>query len=377
VATSSSVSCPSCGARNKPTWEFCARCNEPLEAVAATVRIKADDEAETPGVAEPGPAADAGVPANMILLAATLAFVVLGAAAWKSVASGTSDPGVDPSLFTMGTQPVALPTPPPSTAAGSADYEAGQRALHEGKLSEAVARLAAAVEADPENTTYQVVYGHALWRSGDRDAALAAQGEAARLDPRLSMQYARSLDVAGRTDEARAEYERILEQNPGSTTVREDLGRLLFRSGDYRGAAAHLQAAVQARPDDPVVQQELAYSLDQTGDRAQAAAVYRQVLEKAPTAALSRSLLAESLVQQGRKDEALAVLQEGLSSTPDVPLLRRQLGSVLERMGRPGEAAAAYRAYVAAAPNAADSQELAARAALLDSATKVAAGAPR
>jgi tetratricopeptide (TPR) repeat protein len=370
------VVCPNCGALNKPTWEFCARCNESLDAVAATVRIKAEDATETAAPAEPE-AAEAGVPGNMILLVATVAFLLLGAVAWKSMASGAPDPGVDPSLFTMGTQPVALPTPPPSTAPGAADYEAGQRALHEGKIDEAVARLGAAAAADPENSAYQVVYGHALWRSGDRDGALAAQGEAARLDPRLSMQYARSLDVAGRTDEARAEYERILEQNPGSATVREDLGRLLFRAGDYRAAAAQLQVAVQARPDDPVVQQELAYSLDQAGDRAQAVAVYREVLQKAPRAVLSRSLLAENLVEQGRKDEALAVLQEGLSATPDVPLLQRQLGSVLERMARPREAAAAYRAYAAAAPNAADAQELTARAARLDSATRGAAGAPR
>ena len=24
------VACPSCGTRNRPSWEFCARCNEPL-----------------------------------------------------------------------------------------------------------------------------------------------------------------------------------------------------------------------------------------------------------------------------------------------------------------------------------------------------------
>ena len=91
------------------------------------------------------------------------------------------------------------------------------------------------------------------------------------------MQYARSLDVGRPARPRRSrEYEEILARNPDVRDRAEDLGRLLFRSGDYRGPRPHLQRAVQTRPDDPVLQQELAYSLDQAGDRAQAAAAYRR-----------------------------------------------------------------------------------------------------
>jgi Flp pilus assembly protein TadD len=238
--------------------------------------------------------------------------------------------------------------------------------MNSGDLATAVAQLAAATAAEPENAEYQNAYGHALWRSGDREGALLAHAAAARLDPRLQMQYARSLDVAGKTADAVAQYQQILGQNPGAATVHEDLGRLLFRSGDYSGAASHLQSAVLSRPEDPVLQQELAYSLDQAGDHGRAEAAYRAVLEKAPGAVISRTLLADNLLDQGRKDEALAVLRDGMGGSQPPPVLQRQLGSAFERVGRPQDAAAAYRAYATLAPDAADTQELLARAARLE-----------
>ena len=222
--------------------------------------------------------------------------------------------------------------------------------------------------AGPGNAEYQNIYAHALWRSGDREGALAAHAEAARLDPRLQAQYARALDIAGRGRRRSAAVRGHPGRNPEATIVHEDLGRLLFRSGDYAKAASHLQLAVEARPDDPVLAQELAYSLDRAGKPAEAVPVYQKVLKAAPQAMVARGLLAESLVEDGKKDEALAVLQEGLKATPSAPLLQRQVGSVLERSGRPAEAAAAYRAYARLAPNAPDAKDIAARAARLEAA---------
>jgi Flp pilus assembly protein TadD len=355
------VVCPQCGALNRPTWEFCARCNESLESATAV------EESVGPATAAEDDAVSAA-PANTIALAGILALVIVAAAAWKTLASNPPGGEPDPSIFTIGTKPAELPKAPPPDPGGDKEYDAGRRALNSGDLAAAVEHLAAAVSADPTNAEFRNAYGHALWRSGDRDGALAAHAEAARLDPRLQMQYARSLDVAGHTEDAVAQYEQLLEKNSEATTVHEDLGRLLFRNGDYRAAASHLQTAVQSRPDDAVLQQELAYSLDQAGDRALAADAYRKVLEKAPGAVISRSLLADNLVQQGKKDEALAVLQEGMRATPAAPLLQRELGAVLERSGQRRDAAAAYRAYAELAPNAPDAQELLARAARLEAA---------
>jgi tetratricopeptide (TPR) repeat protein len=355
------VVCPKCGALNRPTWEFCARCNESLEGVQATAGVARPE----PGEGSPRPSS---LPANGIALLGMVALAALGTAAWRSASNAPPPERPDPSLFKIASPATDLPKAPPVVGRGAADYEAGRLLLNSGDLSGGVARLAAAVAANPDNAEYQNIYAHVLWRSGDREGALAAHAEAARLDPRLQVQYARSLDMAGRSADAARQYEDILARHPDSTTVHEDLGRLLFRGGDYAKAAAHLQQAVQKRPDDPVLAQELAYSLDQAGNRAQAVAVYQQVLKQAPQAVVARGLLAESLVEMGEKDQALAVMQEGLKAAPTAPLLQRQMGSVLERSGRPAEAAAAYRAYARLAPNAPDSRDIAARAAFLEAA---------
>jgi Flp pilus assembly protein TadD len=361
------VVCPKCGALNRPTWEFCARCNEALEGALPAEERASPASPQVADEAEPPPSSAS---ATLTALAAVLALLVVGVAAWRHASRAGPIERPDPSLFTISTRPVELPTPPPPPDnPGAADYSEGRRLMAARDFDGAAARLAAAVAADPDNAEYYNVYGHALWRSGDRDGAIAAHAEAARLDPRLEMQYARSLDVAGRGAEAAREYEAILAENPGATTVHEDLGRLLFRNGDYSKAASHLQQAVASRPDDPVLAQELGYSLDQAGDRAQAAAVYRKVLSQAPQAVVARGLLAENLVQQGKKEEAVALLREGLKDTPTAPLLHREMGSVLEQSGRADEAAAAYRAYARLAPNAPDAKELRERASRLEAAT--------
>lgn len=356
------VVCPSCGALNRPTWDFCARCNESLERAQPTEDTAAGPEADD---LEPPVSS---LPANAIALVSALVLVMLGVAAWRYASTAPPLEGADPNLFTVATQPPEPVEAPPPAAAGGVDYEAGRHLMNAGNFAGAASRLAAAVAANPGNAEFRNVYGFALLRSGDTEGALAQHAEAARLDPRLQMQYARSLDTAGRSEDAAREYEAILARNPGAASVHEDLGRLLFRSGEYAQAASHLQVAARTRPDDPVLQQELAYSLEQAGDRKSAEAAYRGVLEQAPEAVISRGLLAENLYEQGRRDEALAVLREGLALTPQAPVLQRQLGSVLERSGEGASAAAAYRAYVRLAPNAPDAREVAARAARLEKA---------
>jgi Flp pilus assembly protein TadD len=319
---------------------------------------------------ELGPVSGPSLASSAVLVVSILAFGVLGFAAYRHVSTSPPPTGPNPEMFTIGTQPAELPEAPPASAApGVNDFDSGRRLLNEGNPEGALADLSSAVAADPDNAWYRSYLANALWRTGSRDQALAEYAEAAQLDPRLRTQYARSLDIAGRTEEARREYEAVLAEAPtggGAATIHEDLGRMLFRAGEYTDAAPHLGEAVAARGDDPVLKQELAYSMDQAGDREGAAAAYQEVLRMAPQAVISRGLLAENLYQQGKKDEAMSVLEQGLEVTPDSPLLRRQLGSLLEREGRRTEAAAAYREYARLAPNAPDAPTIAERAETLD-----------
>ncbi len=353
------VVCPKCGALNRPTWEFCARCNESLDGAApADAAAGAAPSIEAPR--------SSGLPASAIALAAVLGLALLALAGWRHASQAPPLEGPNPGLFTVATRPPELPSAPPPTAPGVADYEAGRKLMNAGDLEQAAVRLQAAVDASPGNAAFHSALGYALWRSGDREGGLAALAEAARLDPHQQVAYARSLDAAGRGAEAARQYEEILSRNPDAAVVAEDLGRLEFRTGDYAKAASHLEKAVENRPDDPVLRQELAYSLGQSGRHEQAVTAYREVLRQAPQAVAARGLLASSLSSLGKNEEAMAVIKEGLQKAPNAPVLQRQMGAVLEASGRPADAAAAYRAYARLAPNAPDARELAARAARLE-----------
>ncbi len=354
------VVCPSCGALNRTKREYCARCNASLEGA----RPAESGAAESSG----SEALASALAPRVIVLGTLLALVALGAVAWRYASSAPPLAAADPSLFTIPTRPPQPPPAPTPTGAGEADFDAARRLLVAGDVTGALARLAAAVSANPGNAAYRDLFADVLWKAGRGEEALAQHAEAARLDPRLRLRYARALDILGHPAEARREYEAIVAAEPQAALARKELGRLLYRAGDYAKAAPYLLGAVKERPNDLVLQQELGYALDQAGQREQAASVYREILRRAPAAVATRTLLAESLVQLGRRDEAMALLQEGLEASPNTPSLHRQLGSVLERSGRTTEAVAEYRTYARLAPNAPDAKDLAGRAARLEAA---------
>jgi Flp pilus assembly protein TadD len=271
----------------------------------------------------------------------------------------------DPGLFNLGTQPAALPSAAAElpTGPGAKDFEEGRRLLAQGRASEALPLLARAASDAPSNAMYQSVFAQCLWATGAHDEALVRYARAADLSPdSFRLQFARALDASGKSAEAITQYQGILATDPSNGQVAEDLGHLLFRTGQFSTAVPLLRRAADARGDDPVLQQELAYALEQSGQSAQAVEVYRSVLRLAPDADVTRGRLAEVLFQQGQKDEAIALTQEGLRRTPDVPILHRNLGSLLERSGRTTEAIQEYRAYARLAPNAPDVKEVIDRA---------------
>ncbi|HXB57255.1 MAG TPA: tetratricopeptide repeat protein [Vicinamibacteria bacterium] len=358
--------CSACGTRNRVTWEYCVRCGESLQSLPITMSLaaRAADEPEA------APEHPSELPAEFWATATVLLFVGLGFTAWKTAREVPSRP--PPGLFTLATLPRELPPPVTQVSAspGAKDFEEGRRLLAQGQAGAAIPLFARAAGDAPSNPQLQSLYGQALWAANLREEALGRYTRAARLDPsRFRLQLARALDAAGRPADANREYQGVLALDPSNPTASEDLGRLLFRGGDFGHASPLLTRAVEARPDDPALRQELAYSLEQSGDTERAVGAYQEVLRRAPEADIARGRLAELFLQQGKTDEALAVVQEGIQRTPQVPILRRDLGSLLERVGRLADAVKEYREYARLAPNAPDAQEVIERSSRLEAGT--------
>jgi len=358
--------CPACHAQNRPTWEFCARCGEPLEAAETLVGSRQQTLTGVPALAEEAPRDGASF-WLFLMVATAVGTVVL---ACRDIASQPPPPPPSPGVFTFGgPAPSASPQAGPAIDS-NADVEDARRLVAEGKLAEAIPLLQKAVGENPGNAEFQHLLGRALWTTGNREGAVQSYSQAAHLDPTAyRAEYAQALETVGRVQDAINELETALVAQPGTAIVEETLSRLYYNRGDFAKALPLLES-VAARTRDPVVLQQLAYTAEKAGDRERAISTYRQVLNAEPRADVARGLLAESLLAAGRSNEALSVLQEGLQRAPDAPLLQRGLGSLLERSGRAAEAAAAYREYARLAPSAPDAADVTARAARLEASVK-------
>jgi Flp pilus assembly protein TadD len=361
------VTCPHCGTRNKSKWEFCVRCGESIrEAVAAAAaETKAAKAATATRKAEAAAEArqDPGG-SNVLAFVAVAALLTVGVAGLVYARREGPAPLPDPSAFTIPAKPT--PAPPPPVTQGSPGAQAYAEAMKLGRAGDvqgAVPLFAQAAAEAPDNPIYQHAYGAALWKADQKDEALVAFSDAAALSPETyRLEYAKMLDLAGKSAEAGVEFQTILAAEPSQTDALVGLGLIYSRAKDYEKALPLLRQAAQAHPEDRDVVQALGVALDNKGDTAGAAAAYRTVLEQQPKAVDVRARYAEMLVKLGNLEVAEAVLRKGLNGAPDTAMLERQLGAVLEREGKKVEAARAYRAYARLQPDAPDAKAILSRA---------------
>ena len=102
------VACPACGARNRSSWEYCARCDEPLEG-AQPVGSRGVPRIRVQRTAAEGPDIDTSGGATGILVLTVLAFAVLSIAAYRSASNAPPAAGPDPRMFTIGSAPAEPP----------------------------------------------------------------------------------------------------------------------------------------------------------------------------------------------------------------------------------------------------------------------------
>ena len=123
------VACPACEAPNRPTWEFCVRCGESLEG--------APPQDEGTGTARmvlrPADEGTSSATSTGVALLFVLALSALAVGAWVGPSrAGPERP--DPAMFTIGTLPSPLPSPPaPAPDSGVEDYVEGRRLLGSGQ----------------------------------------------------------------------------------------------------------------------------------------------------------------------------------------------------------------------------------------------------
>ena len=180
---------------------------------------------------------------------------------------------------------------------------------------------AAAVTRD--NSSAYTLLGRAYRARGDAARAEQALDSALRIDPDLGDTRA-DLGLLridqGRTDEARAELERALEDGADAAKVQWALGLAAQQSGDVRGAIASYREALRVDPNRMEVANNLAWLLATTPDASLRAP--EEAIELAQRAARRNAepsvldTLAAAYAAAGRYDEAAQTQVRALAALP-------------------------------------------------------------
>lgn len=367
--------CPSCGARNKPSWEFCVGCGESLIDVTVVSAAEAKAIAEMAGVAAESAAASGPAGSDQAsdipwgtIIGVPIA-IVLSIFIYRNINLETEKPPAAMFAAPTATRTTFALAQPGGAAASEAKMLSGLSALQAGDLAKALELLEAEASQSPTDARTRHAYAAALWAAGQKEKAVGEYAAAAQHElaggTQYTLDYARALGTVGQLKESADQYERLMRLKPESPGLANEAARVYIWLGQPQKAVPLLRRAAEDSPRESV-QVELASALEEAGARGEAEKVYRQILATSAQAEAPRLQLAELLYRSDRAGEAVRAIEEGLAKTPNSPALHKELASLLERSGRTAEAARQYREYARLAPNAGDARELSERAARLD-----------
>ena len=197
---------------------------------------------------------------------------------------------------------------------------------------------AGVADAETVHTLVQVYLASSQWEDANRTALVNGHE---------SSEYVRfiravSLDGQGFTEEAAAEYERILQQNPENSVALQGLVRILNMNGE--GAAErYLLEQVESATGTTLAAENLARRMLAEGRYEEAESLLARVIATNPRWEAGYDLLGHSLVRQGNLTAASDVYAQGIAQVDGAVLLMARLASLHEKLGDYAAAEELYR----------------------------------
>jgi len=162
---------------------------------------------------------------------------------------------------------------------------------------------------------------------------------------------AHTLLVAGQLTEARARYERLVQDDPGNPVFLGQLAEMDRRSGDPRRAVELYRRAAAIAPEDRDVRYNLAVTLEEAGDREEAFTALQEAITLDPGRPEAHNALGVALALRGNLEGAHQQLVQAAELDPHNARTFNNLGNVLRDLRRPEEAEQAYRRAAELAPD--------------------------
>jgi tetratricopeptide (TPR) repeat protein len=189
-----------------------------------------------------------------------------------------------------------------------------------GSYAAAAGQFQILIEQDPKSSMFYLPMGEAKMRGGDWPGALAAFETArqrAPSDARPVLDLALLYDRTGRTEQARKEYEIVIQLQPENATALNNLAYLEAEEGvDLDQALAHAQRARQKLPTDLDVQDTLALVYIRKNLTNDGIRMLRELVARKPDSAPFHLHLALALYQKGDRPLAKRELETALRHQP-------------------------------------------------------------
>ena len=196
-------------------------------------------------------------------------------------------------------------------------------------------------------------YGLELSEQGYDTPALVAFERVAKADPSAITFY--NLGTLymkrGKTDDARAAFERALQLKADYADANNSLGALMAQNGDVPGAIQRFRAALAAKPQFADAMNNLGFALFQTGDAAQARELYEKALALQPEFPEALNNLGIFYGTQRDLDRALGYFQQAVNQRATYGEAANNLALVLNARGETDKAIEVLQRLLQANPS--------------------------
>uniref|UniRef100_Q01QH2 TPR repeat-containing protein n=1 Tax=Solibacter usitatus (strain Ellin6076) TaxID=234267 RepID=Q01QH2_SOLUE len=161
-------------------------------------------------------------------------------------------------------------------------------------------------------------------------------------NPRAHYDFGVSLEGAGQTQPAIAQYQTAIQLNPGYSEALNNLGHALLKAGKPSDSVVYLQRAIAIKPSLPETHTSLATALAQIGKFQEAEREFAQALRLNPDYEEAHNNLGILLSMEHRPTEAIEHWTQALRLNPAMPDTHTNIATALTETGSIREALAHY-----------------------------------
>ncbi|MDD5368083.1 MAG: tetratricopeptide repeat protein [Anaerolineaceae bacterium] len=214
------------------------------------------------------------------------------------------------------------------------------RASGQPTLAAKAAYLAASMA--PHRIELHRLLADVLEETGDWIGCLGERNQVLKMNPAPLtddlLAAAASAIRAGRTEEAIAACQAILERDPDSGLAQAYYGEALAKKGEIPAAVQRLTQATLLAPDQSQPWISLSNLHELAGDHRKAMETLRSASHAAPQTAEIQLALAQACLAEGSPSEALPALRRAVSLAPQTSSVAQRLGQTLFDLGHLEEA---------------------------------------